>query len=541
MSYKTEYNFTSIVNYLRRSRKDEERERRTGEDTLSEQKQLMTNVLDNMGFPYVQKQEIGSGDKISTRPVFQQILEDIRAKKFDAIAVKEISRLGRGSMSDMGVIYDLIIQERIYIITPYKIYDPKNESDLRQIRFEMFLSREEFESIRSRMVGAKTTYAISGKFMGGNSAYGYNVDEQKMILVPDEEKAKVVRLIYELYNNGLNGSRPKGIRAIANYLSAIGIKTASGKSTWTIGAVKNMLTNPVYKGEIHYRTTMSANGKKVARPEDEHIIVKDAHEPIISEELWESTQLKMRNPKKKLSLKEGQEEKELTGIVRCKACGYKMVANKYTRKWKNKDGTENTRYMERLRCTNNFTDNCGSLDYRQVEESLLEAMKQFTAIDIEQFRKAYDTLFPKTELDNIDIAETIKINIEKEKKDIDRKLKFIFEKHFEGVYSDEEYVERRAQLLAEKEKLDSMTQSHSSPLQNNKNTDISHKDFSNLLLNAYDDYTRASENKQYKACNEILKNIFSEVKVLIIDKGNRAEQAKFEINVGFNKAYFKVK
>lgn len=537
MNHKSEVAFSKIINYLRRSRKDEEREKRTGEDTLSEQKALMTNVLDGMGIPYTQKQEIGSGDKISTRPVFQEIINELKNGIYDAIAVKEISRLGRGSMSDMGVIYDLVIEHRIYIITPYKIYDPKNESDLRQIRFEMFLSREEFESIRSRMIGAKHTYSMQGKFMGGNSAYGYDVDEQKMILIPNEEKAKIVRLIYELYNNGINGGRPKGIRSISTYLSKMGIKTASGKSTWTIGAVKNILTNPVYKGEIRYRTTQSKNGKKTARPEDEHIIVKEAHEAIIPEELWETTQSKMKSVKKKPSLNENQEEKELTGIVRCAACGYKMTANLYTRHWKKKNGEISTRYVERVRCSNYYTDDCGSLEYRSVEEALVEAMYQFSNIDIEQYRKLYDSIFSESD-NNIEVYDVISTNTEKELKALQNRLDFVYEKYESGIYDDNEFIKRRDKLEDEIKKIKSV-QSSSLPANNNEdNLKITLKDFSSLLMNAYEIYKSASEDKNFKLCNQILKNVFDDVTVGVIDKGNRAEDTKFNIDVVFNKRYF---
>ena len=91
-------NISNIINYLRRSRQDVEREKRTGEDTLAAQKKLMKTVLDNYGIPYVQKEEIGSGDKISTRPVFMDVIEELKNGKYDAIAVKEISRLGRGTI-----------------------------------------------------------------------------------------------------------------------------------------------------------------------------------------------------------------------------------------------------------------------------------------------------------------------------------------------------------------------------------------------------------------------------------------------------------
>ncbi|MGB9804939.1 recombinase family protein, partial [Desulfofundulus sp.] len=84
-------NIYRIINYLRRSRQDIEREKRTGEDTLAIQKRIMAKVLDDLGIPYDQVEEIGSGDKIETRPVFQQVLADLEQGKYNAVAAKEIS------------------------------------------------------------------------------------------------------------------------------------------------------------------------------------------------------------------------------------------------------------------------------------------------------------------------------------------------------------------------------------------------------------------------------------------------------------------
>jgi len=171
-------NIYKIINYLRRSRQDIEKEKRTGEDTLATQQKIMTKVLDDLDIPYDQVSEIGSGDKIETRPVFKQVLEDLKLDKYNCIAVRELSRLGRGNYSDMGVIYDLVVSKNIYIITPYKIYNPSNSSDVRQIRFEMFMSREEFELIRQRMTSAKYNLATEGKWIVGNLPFAYKLNSQ---------------------------------------------------------------------------------------------------------------------------------------------------------------------------------------------------------------------------------------------------------------------------------------------------------------------------------------------------------------------------
>ena len=68
MAYRSEdFKITNVINYLRKSRRDEERERKTGEDTLYEQERLMTKILDDLGYPYIQRKEIASGDSIDVQ------------------------------------------------------------------------------------------------------------------------------------------------------------------------------------------------------------------------------------------------------------------------------------------------------------------------------------------------------------------------------------------------------------------------------------------------------------------------------------------
>jgi DNA invertase Pin-like site-specific DNA recombinase len=256
---------TNALNYLRKSRQDVQREKLTGEDTLASQKKLMANVLDQYGIPYEQRMEIGSGDKISTRPVFQEVLEELKSGKYDAIAVKEISRLGRGSYADMGTIHDVLMDYGIRIITPHKVYDLTNPADNRQFRFETFMSREEFETTRERLVGARYTSAMEGKWMG-NVPFGYTRNEKTLRLEPIEEEAKIVKLIYDLYINGYEGKIVKE-KIIKNILENHKIPTAKNCKIWDTTQIKRILTNDAYMGVSKFRTTkVNSQGKQEPRP-----------------------------------------------------------------------------------------------------------------------------------------------------------------------------------------------------------------------------------------------------------------------------------
>ena len=134
-----------VIIYLRKSRDEE----KSIEDVLSVHRDRLTHLCESLGHTYDIEQEIGSSDTIKGRLAFQKVLyELLPAGTYGAVVVNEISRLGRGNMRDAGEIYQTLIDCNIKVITPHKTYDPTNRADRRQIRFELFLSREEFEMIR---------------------------------------------------------------------------------------------------------------------------------------------------------------------------------------------------------------------------------------------------------------------------------------------------------------------------------------------------------------------------------------------------------
>lgn len=314
------------VCYLRRSRQDIVKEKRTGEDTLKNQEVLMTGYMNSIEIEYDVFKEIGSGDKISTRPIFQKILAFIKEGKYNAIAVREISRLGRGSFADNGIIYELYLNGLI-IITPYRIYDPNNPTDARLVRFELFFSREEFELTKERLCIGKYTSAAEGNWPSSYAPYGYRHNRKTMHLVVHKAEAEVVILIYTIFVYGLKVDdvvKDVSYQAISSYLSRMGVPPPRGGPSWKQCSVKKILTNPAYKGEVVYKKTKRVNNKSVLRPPEEWIVAKDAHERIVEQELWDKAQekiLKNRVPPTKLDFSPS----ELASLIICTSCGRKLI------------------------------------------------------------------------------------------------------------------------------------------------------------------------------------------------------------------------
>lgn len=518
-----ELGITNIVNYLRRSRQDEEREKKTGEDTLHEQKQLMNRVLSEYGIPYEQKFEVGSGDKISTRPVFQQVIKDLENEKYDAIAVKEISRMGRGSFADMGVIYDLIVEKRIRIITPWKIYDPSNPADLRQIRFEMFMSREEFETTRERLNGGRYSAALEGKWVSGAAPFGYDYNQETKRLMINDEEAEVVRTIFDFYANGIvteNGERKLvQFQALSSYLKRIGIKTIRGKNQWAVTSLRYLLTNDTYTGTLRYNTTYeTSDGKKYPRPNDEHVIVENAHPAIIDMKTWDKVQYRINNRDTNTRTRLDFEPNRLAGLCVCKKCGKKFIRRGDIRKYKKKDGTVSIYDKSMLFCG---TTGCTYVRYHAIEEDILETLKWLSVLDNDTLEKSVKKLVVKDKPKNAAL-DLIKY-IESKRTELTRRMNFIYDKYESGIYTDEMFLDRKAEIDKEFEELNKVKVDESNVSKEQVfDVDKLRKNI-NSILEAY----QSADSEKLK--NDLLHTIFSHIYVEVLKKGSGRRPAVHRI------------
>jgi site-specific DNA recombinase len=531
----------NIINYLRRSRADEEHEKKTGEDVLKSQKELMDRILEPLGIPYDQRPEVGSGDKISTRPVFQSVIKDLQAGKFQAIAVKEISRMGRGSYTDMGIIYDLIVERRIFIITPYKVYDPRNNSDLRQIRFELFMSREEFETTRERLFGGRVTNALAGRWVAGAAPFGFDYNPTTKKLEINEEEAAVVRQIFDFYVNGVpedsGKRRDVSFRALATYLKRkTAIRTPRGHREWQPHPLKQLLTNERYIGTMRFRTTQRVSGKMIPRPEEEHIIVPDAIPPIIDPETFERAQAKVSNSTHKPRTKMDFSPSELAGLCICMKCGRRMVRQNSTQHYKAKSGEVSVYNKEFLWCT---TPGCTFVKYRTVEENLLGLLQHFRELDAQQVEKQISGILEadKQEKRPEDLTEYIN----QRERELQGRMRFIYDKYETGRYTDEMFDERKSEIDAELKKLEEMRAQASQEADGGKarviNAELVKRNISSVL-----DAYKAAEDKTDR--NTILRAVFNHVHIEIIERGRGRIPAKFalypELNWGLTQSGFLV-
>ncbi|MEC2075318.1 recombinase family protein [Metabacillus fastidiosus] len=229
------------------------------------------------------------------RKNLQKMIEDAQDKKFDIILAKELSRLARnGELSYK--IKNLCENRGIHIITLDNAINTMT-GNTNMFGLYAWMYEQESQNTSNRVKETLRTRAKKGLFKGSNAPYGYELKDGKLY-VRNDETPNIVRRIFREY---LEGS---GRESIARRLYNEGIKTpadVAGKvnanDKWNDSTIKLILTNPHYLGDLVQgrTTTVSVTSKKrKQQAEDDRFIVKNTHEAIISQDMFDAVQNQMK-------------------------------------------------------------------------------------------------------------------------------------------------------------------------------------------------------------------------------------------------------
>ena len=298
----------SVAIYLRKSR-DEDNE--TRDITLARHEKLLLEYCERNDL-YVKKiyKEVVSGESIAARLEMQRLLVDVTAGKYDGVVCIEIERLSRGNQVDQAEILEIFQKTNTKIYTLNKVYDlsEDNEIDQEYFEFGLFMSRREYKVICRRLSRGRSAALLEGYYTGSSLPYGFFKEKRGKgyVLIPNEDEARIVRLIFDMYTSG------SGIAAIANYLADNGIKPRIAKNFCT-NRLRQILENRTYIGELKIQN------KKIAEN-----WTKGKHEPLIDPEIFNQAQIRLKSKevkiKRDLSLKN-----PLSSLVKCKICGSAMI------------------------------------------------------------------------------------------------------------------------------------------------------------------------------------------------------------------------
>ena len=179
------------------------------------------------------------------------------------------------------------------------------------------LSQEEARSISENVTWGLRKRFADGKFSVGYSRFlGYDKGEEGNLAI-NEEQAKIVRLIFRFFLEGMTACK------IAKELAARHILTVTGKEKWNAKTIRGVLANEKYMGCARIQKTFTPNflTKKAVKNcgQVPSYFVEQSHPAIIAPAVFEMVQREMER-----RTREGRSYSGVSifsGKIRCGECG----------------------------------------------------------------------------------------------------------------------------------------------------------------------------------------------------------------------------
>ena len=238
------------------------------------------------------------------RPEFQRLLQDAEQGCFSIILCKTQSRFTRNAITAEKYLHEIFPRWGIRFVTAVDHVDTAFSANKKARQINSLVNEWYSEELSENIRAVFRRKMEEGRFLGNYAPYGYIKDPaDRHHLIIDGETAPVVEKIYGLYLSGLS------CKMIAEKLTAENIPTPSqtkksrgqdmGRKDcgrWAAGTVRKILRNPVYLGYMVQgkERKISFKEKKVQEmPEKRWIVVRNTHESVINEDIFEEVGRRM--------------------------------------------------------------------------------------------------------------------------------------------------------------------------------------------------------------------------------------------------------
>ena len=276
------------------------------------------------------------------RPGFQKLLEDVENGTINMVITKDLSRLGRDYIMT-GYYSEIYFPSKgvRYIAVADHFDSSKKDNEIAP--FKNILNEMYARDLSVKIKNAKHQRAKQGLFIGSQAPFGYAIhSSNKNQLIIDPVAAETVRLIFSLAAEGLGNIaiatelKNRKIVAPSAYKYQLGdTKFArypairdGDPCQWSHGTIGQMLNNPVYTGALVSLKTETVNCKTKTRkavPQERQISTENAHEAVISKELFDAVK-KVRATHKCLA--NVHRENLFRGKLFCECCGHPLTISR---------------------------------------------------------------------------------------------------------------------------------------------------------------------------------------------------------------------
>ncbi len=295
------------------------------------------------------------------RPVYKEILEDIRRGRFNGILVWHPDRLSRNA-GDLGSVVDLMDQKQLLEIRTFGQYfkNSPNDKFLLMILCSQAKLENDNKSINVKR-GLRTRCEMG--LRPGPAIVGYlnekHMDRKCQVII-DPERGHIIKKVFEK----VAYEKWSG-RKVYHWLKFdLNFKTVKGNRGLTLSNIYQLLENPFYYGVFEY-PVKSGNwytGK---------------HEPLITKELFDQVQTQVKSRLIKVESKEFA----FTKLMTCGLCGSGITADLKFKKQKNGDIHEHIYYG----CTRARNQNCTG-GYINETDLIVQFLKIIDVVDLDELR-----------------------------------------------------------------------------------------------------------------------------------------------------------
>lgn len=384
------------------------------------------------------------------RPPFKKMLSDIDEGKINLVIVKDLSRFGRNYV-EAGMYVQRFTDSNIRFIAADDNYDSLVNSDDLLFPIKNVVNEMYARDVSKKTKAAKKAKARDGQFIGSKAPFGYKIDpNDRHHLIVDEPAAQVVKRIFRLASEGVGYNKMAKIFREEKVLTPIAYFNLNNPDyfksdywrkefDWHVTSIRAILNNEVYLGKLVYgkqRNKSMKSKEKVRNPKEDWIVVENCHEPIITQELWDTVQ-KILNAKHRPA--KAGEVQMFAGLLYCSDCGHCLTYSQKQRK----DGSYHGAYSCWMYKTH-------GKEYCASHYITFDTIYELVLIDIQrnlfQYRKNTDKfksiLSRKYQSDSQKQAEQITLEYEQKQKrceELDKIISRLYEDNVLGRIGDERY------------------------------------------------------------------------------------------------------
>ena len=222
------------------------------------------------------------------RPGIQNLLADMKLKKFDIVLIKDVSRLGR-SLHKVGELIDKVFPENhIRLISVSDKYDSDTYSDDYSIVLRNFLNDYYLKEFKKKCRKSRD-YRANNKHMKGMTKFGYIYDDKGNEMIDKKASAIIKKIFNYVANKELSLSRvaellnQENVMTRSEYevkeLNMTSFKNRYSKQ-WDRHSVNDIASDYEYCGH-------SIN---LLRPKNRRIVLFNTHNAIIDEGTFKKAQ-----------------------------------------------------------------------------------------------------------------------------------------------------------------------------------------------------------------------------------------------------------